>query len=200
MAKKNSRTSSVLRNTNTSSVSIILLVLGLVFFLLFNYFTTYDTMTMMLGDSNPVILLVIGITIIDLAGFTRVITKEDELSRESLIVWISFFVWIVAALVDLVFTAWWAFLMMQNAPIPANTPVAWVKAFPWAVALIEFCIRIPLVLVLGKILDKKLNANRSFSPAVKSSPRTVTKQQPRAVPAQFSSKLHTGSMPRSSGD
>ena len=181
MAKKSSLTSIVRRNSNTGSLSIILLSVGLLLFLSFNFFTTYDTFAEMLGEGGVIVLLVGGVSAVDLAGLTRVITPEADFRRERMVVYITFAVWLLAAAVDIVLTAWWAMLRMSETTVavgvPSETSTFMLNVFPWAVAITEFCIRVPLIIVLGKILDTKLSG-RSVSTNYQRSQRKVKGSYP----------------------
>jgi hypothetical protein len=152
-----------MKNSNTVRADLFALILlvGLGCFLWFNYMTTLSTLDRVLGDTKSVTAFAIAISMVDFAGIARVFTPETNLKDESIFVYVMLGVWMVAAFVDIILTWWWVALQMSNAGAAAHIPEGiggWMlELFPWAVAFMEFAIRVPLVLLVGQYGDRLLH-------------------------------------------
>lgn len=174
-----------------ASIFAYILLLGLVLFLLFNFRTTFETMSDMLGGDSNILLFSIAISIVDFAGLARLFTPETDMSDESTFIWIMLFVWLVAAGVDIILTAWWVAIRMEAAGTSGMLPSFFgnwmIVVFPWAVAFMEFAIRVPLVLLVGQYGDKLLQGfpRVPFRPGQKSMPswaKPTIRPKPKPIP------------------
>ena len=122
----------------------------------------------MLGDTVSVLLFSVAVSMVDFAGLARVLTPETKMKDEGFFVIGMFIVWIAAALCDILLTWWWATLQMEavnaGANLPANVGIWMLEVFPWAIAIMEFAIRMPLILMIGhygeQLFDVKITLPR----------------------------------------
>lgn len=150
-----------MKNTHVrANLFALVLLTGLGCFLLFNYATTYETLGIMLGRTTNVTLFAVAVSMVDFAGLARVLTPNTSMKDEGVFVYVLLGVWLVAAAVDIILTWWWVALRMETVNAGQYLPPgvgAWMtEVFPWAVAFMEFAIRVPLVLLVGQYGDKIL--------------------------------------------
>lgn len=173
-----------IKNGNTGTYALYGLVLALVLFLYFNISTSLETFDVMLGNTGPIHALVLAFCLLDFLGLVRVVTPDQDMKDEPAVVWITFGIWLLASTIDILFTTWWVYLQMADnlLTIPEAVPPWLVTLFPVAVALVEFCIRVPLMLVLGMILDRKLH------------PQNMPTRQFKPMPQQRKTSIHRGKL------
>jgi len=171
---------------NRGNVLIGIMLLGLLCFLFFNFTTTWETMQVLLGDTTSVLLFAVAISLVDFAGIARIFTPEDDLRKENAFVLIMLFVWLVAAFADILLTWWWAALMMEQTNAASHLPSGFgntmLVVFPWAIAFMEFAIRVPLVLMVGQY-GERLFRSKALSRVPSQRPT------PTQVPSSFQRSL-----------
>lgn len=139
-----------------TKIFTFLLLVGMISLLTFNYMTTRETLVWLLGNSQPILLFALALSLVDLAGMSRVLSGEKPNQTNKNLYGILTVVWIIAIFVDIALTYVWAKYMLDSTGGYGPLSKIGVNAqdwFPLAIALAEACIRIPLVLMIGELID-----------------------------------------------
>lgn len=166
-----------------AKVFVIVVLIGLICFLMWNFGTSWSFLKWMLGDTNEVLALAVAVTLVDVAGLARLFTPAQKMRDEGLFVWLLGFVWILSLVADIVLTYYFVVFWVYdvNPVIPPNA-VEVYTLFPWAVAIIEVGIRVPLVLLVGSYGDRMLHPDKE--PVYHQTPTsTPIRKRPQPVPA-----------------
>jgi len=144
-----------------AKVFVIIVLLGLICFLGWNFGTSWSFLKWMLGDTNEVLALAVAVTSVDVAGLARLFTPARKMKDEGLFVWLLGFVWIISLAADIVLTYYFVvfWVWQRNPTIPPQASEV-LTYFPWAVAIIEVGIRVPLVLLVGSYGDRMLHPEK----------------------------------------
>lgn len=163
-----------------AKVFAVIILLGLMCFLYWNFGTTKSVLTWTLGNSLEIAALAVGVSLVDLAGLARLFTPAKSMKEESFFIWVLTGVWLVSVGTDVILTyfyvVWKMSMIAPNMPVEVSGMVNW---FPWAVALIEVGIRVPLVLLVGQYGDQLLHGTKgeTFSDALDRVFATPNKQR-----------------------
>lgn len=170
-----------------------LLLGGLALLIIFNFSTTYETLNQLFGGGMAILVFSISFSLVDFAGIARVLTPDEDIRDEPPFIWLLFGVWLIAALIDIITTWWWATLRMQayGGLNHLPTDMAWMASLlPWGIAISEFCIRVPLVILIGQYGERWFKAMRN--PISGKSEAKPERREPVFVGSQ---KMPAGMMP-----
>ena len=174
---------------------IVVIVMALIAFEVFNFGTTDYALTDLLGSLKIfgirwATLLSIAFCAIDFTGIAKLFSPQTE-KKENGSGWYMFGAWILAATMNAILTWWGVVMAMENHSVlsAAIVDASFVgKAVPIFIALMVWVIRILLIGSLSKGEDRLLKENEKADPAGMSR-REFRQAQSRAV--------HTGSGQRS---
>lgn len=153
-----------------------IMILGIAMFLLFwfNFETTRQTFTFMLGTTELVTIISIAMSMIDAAGIAMIVATKNDRDKtiESSFAWLMILAWMLAALGDIALTWAWAATRLEEAPVVLSGKASQTAVYliPWAVALMEFGMRVPLVLGIGKLLSVRMSPKMSHRPDLHNMP------------------------------
>jgi hypothetical protein len=152
------------------------LLLALAGLILFNIYTNIDTLNALLGVTFGTAAFAIAVSLVDLFGLSKVITKEDSWENEPVWVYVATGIWGLAVIVDIGFTAIWVAMRLAPVAPPTNFP-EWemlMRLFPWIFSATEALIRIGLVLTLA-YAGEKIVHRRKTQPSLHVPPSSTRK-------------------------
>lgn len=129
---------------------LIVCTLALIYW---NYSTTLMTLERLLGTGNVVTFFAFAVAAIDIAG----IALMSEFNEKDSWRWILGIVWFIALCVDFFLTGIWASWRMQGSgainQLAQVIPFQFAIYAPWAIAVIELTLRIPLCHGFANFID-----------------------------------------------
>lgn len=139
---------------------IIVLCGAMLLLMYFNYATTRQTFSYLLGATHLITVISLAMSLVDAAGIALVTTSaQGEGFTEDAFIWMMFVAWILAAVADIALTYAWASLniVVSPAAVAGNVTEQLSKIIPWAIAVMEFGIRVPLVIGIGRQFSGRIN-------------------------------------------
>lgn len=189
-----------MRKNSTKGLWVLILLVGIFAFELFNFDTTKLSLEYILGTGQFASLshaawLAIGACAIDFGGLARIFTEETKLSREGREIWALLFAWFVASIFNAVLT--WVFVSVNLENGGATLPSVWrasINEVAIFIAAIVWLVRFSLIMSFGVVaegLNFKLpsfNRKKGFDPSPYrgNTPRRG-KENPYSVPVVYSS-------------
>lgn len=140
-----------------------------------NFFSTYYALNDILGTIGLTIfgthvrwavMMAVAACLMDFFGIVRIFTPHQD-RDEPAEVWILFGIWVVMAVGDAVLT-WWtsktAIIINPSPSVLLSSSAFIYKAVPVVVAGIELALRVSVVFLFGKFMDKFIHEIRKSGP------------------------------------
>ena len=177
-----------------SLIFLVIMLVALVAFEMFNYSTTSFALEDLLGNLkfagvSWATILAIAFCGIDFAGIARLFTPEQG-NDEPKEVWYLFGAWMLAATMNAILTWWGVSMAIANHSVRSTTvldPNTLTKIVPIFVAVMVWVIRVLIIGSLSVSSDRVLNGDRRAYP-VNNRGRQVSPSIPAPSPAMSSAQ------------